>query len=192
MKKLMDPMKFVDSLDTRKHVTLVYDDPSFGNMIQFRFINNGLMKGENCIYLTHEDPKIIKKEMDGSGIDVKKFVQKGLLHIRQISSPEKDPKGIMIGYENIIKQATADKKPPYRIVGRVIPNIEAEVAMSVQIAIERMTHSIFENLNSTVLCTYGISKIPTRDHKMLISRLCTYHHAAIVSTRSGIVMAVYL
>ncbi len=188
----MDPMKFVDSLDTKKHVVLVYDDQSFGKMIQFHFINNGLTKGENCIYLTHGDPKIIKKEMDENGIDVKEFVQKNLLHIQQISSPEKDPKGILIGYENIIKQATADKKPPYRIVGRIMPNIGVEVAMSVQIAIERMTHSIFENLNSTVLCEYDFNEIPTRDHKMLISRLCTYHHAAIVSTRGGIAMADYL
>jgi len=188
----MDPMKFVDSLDTRKHVVLVYDDQSFGKMIQFRFINNGLMKGENCIYLAHGDPKIIKNEMSESGIDVKGFVQKDQLHIQRISSPEKDPKGILIGYENIIKQATADKKPPYRIVGRIIPNIGIEVAMSVQMAIERMTHNIFENLSSTVLCTYDFSEIPTRDHKMLISRLCTYHHAAIVSTRSGMSLAGYL
>jgi hypothetical protein len=188
----MDPMKFVDSLDTKKHVVLVYDDQSFGKMIQFRFINNGLMKGENCIYLTHEDPKIIKKEMDETGIDVKEFVQKDLLHIQQISSPEKDPKGILIGYENIIKQATADKKPPYRIVGRIMPNIGKEVEMSVEIAIERMTHATFENLNSTVLCEYDFNEIPTKDHKMWLGRLCSHHHAAIVSTRSGMSMAGYL
>jgi len=188
----MDPIKFVDSLDTQKHVVLVYDDQSFGKMIQFRFINNGLMKGENCIYFTHEDPKIIKNEMDESGIDVKEFVQKNLLHIHQISSPEKDPAGIMIGYENIVKQATVDKKPPYRIVGRIMPNIGIEEVMSVQIAIERMAHTTFEKLNSTVLCEYDFNEIPPKDHKMWLGRLCTYHHAAIVSTRSGMSMAAYL
>lgn len=191
MNETMDPLKFVDSLDARKHVVLVYDDQSFGKMIQFRFINNGLMKGENCIYLTHGDPKIIKKEMDENGINVKEFVQRDLLHIQQISSLEKDPKGILIGYENIVKQATADKKPPYRIVGRIIPNIGVEEAMLVQMAIERITHGVFENLNSTVLCEYDFNEIPTRDHKIWLARLYSYHHAAIVSTH-GIAMAGYL
>ena len=188
----MDPMKFVDSLDTKKHVVLVYDDQSFGKMIQFRFISNGLKNGENCIYLTHGDPETIKTEMDESGIDVKEFVQKNILHIQQISSPEKDPKGILVGYENIIKQVTTDRKPPYRIVGRMMPSIGQEVAMSVQIAIERLTHAIFENLNSTVLCEYDFNEIPTKDHKMWLGRLYSHHHAAIVSTRSGIAMADYL
>ena len=188
----MDPIKFVDSLDAQKHVVLVYDDQSFGKSIQFRFINNGLMKGENCIYLTHGDPKIIKNEMDESGIDVKGFVQKDLLHIQQISSPEKDPNGILIGYENIVKQVIANKKPPYRIVGRMMPNIGIEEIMAVQIVIERMAHATFENLNSTVLCTYDFNEIPAKDYKMWLGRLFSYHHAAIVSTRSGISMAEYL
>ena len=188
----MDPIKFVDSLDAQKHVVLVYDDQSFGKRIQFRFINNGLIKGENCIYLTHGDPRIIKDEMDENGIDVKGFVQKDLLHIQQISSPEKDPNGILIGYENIVKQVTADRKPPYRIVGRMMPNIGIEEIMAVQIAIERMAHATFENLNSTVLCTYDFNEIPVKDYKMWLGRLFSYHHAAIVSTRSGIAMAEYL
>lgn len=188
----MDPIKFVDSLDTQKHVLLVYEDESFGKMIQFRFINNGLLKGENCIYLTHGDPKIIKTEMGESGVEVKEFVQKGLLQIQQISSPEKDPNGILAGYENIVKQVTENKKPPYRIVGRMMPNIGIEEAMLVQIAIERMTHAIFEKFNSTVLCTYDFNEIPANDYKMWLSRLCKYHHAAIVSTSSGMSMAGYL
>ena len=188
----MDPVKFVDSLDEKKHVVLVYDDQSFGKMIQYRFINNGLMKGENCIYLTHGDPNIIKNEMDESGVDVNNFVQKDLLHILQISSPEKDPKGILVGVENIIKQATAYKKPPYRMVGRMMPNIRTAEAMSVQIAIERMAHATFENLNSTVLCTYDLNEFPANDYKMWLGRLCSYQHAAIVSTRSGTAMANYL
>ena len=190
--KTVDPIKFLDSLDTKKHVVLVYDDPTFGKMIQFRFINNGLMKGESCIYLTHGDPEIIKNEMDESGIDVKEFVQKGLLHIYQISSPEKDPRGIMIGYENIVKQVTADKEPPYRIVGRIMPNIGIEETMAVQMAIERIAHATFENINSTVLCTYDFNEIPANDYKMWLGRLYSYHHAAIVSTRNGITMASYL
>lgn len=188
----MDPIKFVDSLDTQKHVVLVYEDESFGKMIQFRFINNGLLKGENCIYLTHGDPKIIKKEMDKGGIAVKEFVQNGLLQIQQISSPEKDPKGIMTGYENIVKQITGNKKPPYRIVGRIMPNLGIEEAMSVQITIERMAHANFENFNSSVLCTYDFNEIPANDYKMWLGRLCKYHHAAIVSTNSGMSMAGYL
>ncbi len=42
-------------------------------MIQFRFIENGLLKGQHWIYTTHEDMDIslIENEMTNSGIDVK-------------------------------------------------------------------------------------------------------------------------
>ncbi len=188
----MDPIKFLDSLDTKKHVVLVYDDQSFGKKIQFRFINNGLMKGENCIYLTHGDPKVIKNEMDESEINVKEFVQKSLLHIYQISSPEKDPKGILIGYEKIVKQVIANKKPPYWIVGRIMPNIGIEETMAVQIAIERIAHANFEKLNSTILCSYDFNEFPANDYKIWLSSLYSYHHAAIVSIHNGNATAQYL
>ncbi|HSD05465.1 MAG TPA: MEDS domain-containing protein, partial [Nitrosopumilaceae archaeon] len=142
--------------------------------------------------LTHEDPKIIKDEMNENEINVKEFVQKNLLQIQQITSPEKDPKGILQGYDNIVKQAIADKKPPYRIVGKIMPNTEIEEAMSVQLVIERMAHAMFEKLNSTILCTYDINEIPTNNYKMWLSRLYSYHHAAIVSIRDGTNMAGYL
>ena len=188
----MDPIKFLDSLDTQKHVILAYDDQDFGNMIQFRFINNGLVKGENCIYLTHGDPKIIRDEMEESGINVKGFVRKNLLHIMKISSPERHPGGILAGYENIVKQATSNKKPPYRMVGKIIPDTRIEEAMSVQITIERMAHTNFEKFNATVLCTYDFNEIPVNDYKLWLNRLFSYHHAAIVSTHSGMSMAGYL
>jgi hypothetical protein len=127
--------------------------------------------------------------MEDGGIDVKEFVQKNLLHIQKISSPENDPKGILVGYENIVKQATTNKKPPYRIVGKIIPNTETEVSMSVQIAIERLAHATFEKLNSTILCTYDFNEIPSKDHKMWLNRLYSHHHAAIVPTKNGMSIA---
>src|SRR5574338_95377 len=183
--KTVDPIKFLDSLDTKKHVVLVYDNQSFGKKIQFHFINNGLMKRENCIFLTHGDPKIIKNEMEESGINVNEFVKKNLLHIYQISSPEKDPKGILVALEKIVKQATANKKPPYWIVGRIMPNIGIEETMAVQIAIERITHANFEKMNSNILCSYDFNEFPATDSKMWLGSLYSHHHAAIVSIHNG-------
>ncbi|MGB6672411.1 MAG: hypothetical protein WBE34_08255 [Candidatus Nitrosopolaris sp.] len=58
-------------------------------MIQFRFIKNGLLKGQHGIYTTHKDTEIslIENEMTNSDIDVEGYTKKNLLHIRQIPDP---------------------------------------------------------------------------------------------------------
>ena len=44
-----DPLRFIDSLKSKKHIVLYYENKEFGKKIQYRFIRNGLLKGENCI-----------------------------------------------------------------------------------------------------------------------------------------------
>jgi len=67
-----NPLKFLDSIDDYKHIVLFYEEPESGRMIQFRFIKNGLLKGQHCIYTIHEnmDIPLIENEMTNSGIDV--------------------------------------------------------------------------------------------------------------------------
>ena len=56
------PLRFVNSLDTNKHILLLYNDPEYAKRIEFQFIGNGLAKGEHCVYATEEDPLLSKRK----------------------------------------------------------------------------------------------------------------------------------
>lgn len=80
----MNPLTYIDSLDSKKHLLLVYNDPKFGKTIQFRFISNGLIKEKHCIFLTHGKTRLIEEEMEKFGINVIHFKKRKMLHIYQI------------------------------------------------------------------------------------------------------------
>ncbi|HEY6536681.1 MAG TPA: hypothetical protein VIY08_12915, partial [Candidatus Nitrosocosmicus sp.] len=59
-----DPTRFIDSVQNNRHIVFCFENPIFGKKIQFRFIRNGLIKGESCIYTTtDENIEQIKFEM---------------------------------------------------------------------------------------------------------------------------------
>lgn len=73
-----DPLTFIDTLDTCKHIVLYYENQKYGQKIQFWFIKNGLQKGENCIFITHVDNlELIESEMMNYDINVEGFYKKG-------------------------------------------------------------------------------------------------------------------
>ena len=97
------PLRFVDTLGDHtcnKHILLLYEDAEYGRKVQFRFIKNGLLKGEHCIFSTPEDNiEFIKNEMtDKYGIDVEYFTKKkNLLHIYKITNPMNNQEGELKG-----------------------------------------------------------------------------------------------
>ena len=57
-----EPLTFVNLLDTSKHIVLYYTNSKFGKIVQFEFIKQGLLKGENGIYCIPDyENKIILK-----------------------------------------------------------------------------------------------------------------------------------
>lgn len=70
------PISFVDSLDARKHIALFYDEPEYARLIEFRFLKNGLEKGEQCVYTTEEDSGYIVLKMLSYGIPLEYFERK--------------------------------------------------------------------------------------------------------------------
>ncbi len=66
-----DPLRFIDTLGNSKYIVLYYKNQKFGKKLQFIFIKNGLLKGENCIYTTHgKDKALIVSEMINNNINV--------------------------------------------------------------------------------------------------------------------------
>lgn len=74
---------FIDNLNTgdMKHIVLFYEEPEYARLVQIRFLNNGLERGEMCVFSASdsEDLQLTRMEMQEYGIDVAKYSEKGLL-----------------------------------------------------------------------------------------------------------------
>ncbi|HEV2193734.1 MAG TPA: MEDS domain-containing protein [Nitrosopumilaceae archaeon] len=67
------PFRFVDLHDQKQHILLLYEDAEYARLIEFRFIKNGLVSGENCLYVTDEDSGSIVLKLLNYGIPFRYF-----------------------------------------------------------------------------------------------------------------------
>jgi hypothetical protein len=183
-----DPLKFISKLDKKKHIVLYYDNPTFGKKIQFRFIMDGLLKGENCIYVIHENdnPKSIENEMIDNGIDVKKYSKYKLLTIFTIPDILKHPNGVLKGSEEIIDKIFSDLNPnlPFRLVVRMIDKLNTRDQIAANLDLEQYYHSKFEHFNGFILCHYDVRHNPTNTNGIWVENILENHHSAIFVTEN--------
>jgi hypothetical protein len=184
-----NPLKFLDSLDDYKHIVLFYEKPESGRMFKFRFIKNGLLKGQHCIYTTHKDVDIplIENEMTNSGIDVEGYKKTNLLHIYQIPDPESFQEGSVKGYLEFVKGILADLKHPssFRMVSRALPEVKKEDQIADVLDVEYTDHSSFGSFGGSLLCSYLVEEIEPRKRGKWIAELLQNHHTAIFIPKSG-------
>ncbi len=176
------PFSFLDSIDSKRHLMLVYDDIKKAREVEFHFIRRGLEKGERGIYLTHDDPKLIEHEMEIYGINLRHYKKSGMLRVCQLPNPMEHSEGILKGIEGILHQITMDSKTPFRIVGRVIPDVGFEEGMSVEHYLEKTFHAIFDDFNGSLMCTYDFSQIQSNNEwRTWLAKLEMCHHASILN-----------
>ena len=175
----MEPIQFVNSLDAKKHILLLRNDPVFGKIIEFRFLEYGLIKGESGLYLTHDEPQKVIDEMIKSDIDMQVYLKNKSLKILKLPKFDEDPDGILLAIEKFIQKTLSELKPPYRIVGRIISDISTELGMSVELVLERYLHSRFDSIDGSVLCTYNYNEIPKKENLKWMDQLIKNHHAVI-------------
>jgi hypothetical protein len=175
------PKKFLEKLDTKKHILLVYDDADRAQKIEFEFIKIGLLNEEYCVFLVdhYSQIKLVKNKMNQNGIDVTHYENKNQLSICQIPQIEKDPDGIWAGFKKFGEKILSESTFQYRIVGRIISNVSNEVGMNVQIVIEKNVHAVFEELNASIMCHYDVREIPEKNCTDTINKLCCFHHTVI-------------
>jgi hypothetical protein len=180
-----EPLQFVDSLDTDKHIVLFYDEPEWAWTIEFRFINNGLLKGENCIYATHGDANVIEDAMIKYGIDVEGFKKENLLHVYDIPNPMDDTETPARAAEKLWEYIMTDSKPPFRIVTRLVPDVSTEKAISVELDMEHNIHARYHDFNGSLICPYHVNKIAEKERGRWIIGLLQNHHAVIFAPKFG-------
>lgn len=176
------PLKYVDELDEQNHSMLLYDKPEYGKLVKYRFIENGLKKGEHSICLTHDDVGLVENEIASIGIDVDYFKRKNLLHIYQIENIMERREDLVSAYKDLLKTVTADSKPPFRCIGRTIPDVSTKEGIQAELVIERLFHSNFELYPCSFLCTYGVEDIEKSRRPLWLEELLANHHSLIYAT----------
>jgi hypothetical protein len=188
---------FVDSAaaNTGRHMVLFYEEPEYAYEIEFRFLRRGLQKEQFCIFMVHEDDeaKIVEKKMKGNGIDVERFRSKNLLHIIEINNPMSHPEGELKGAEEIMTSGIPPvlRNRPAHIVSRLIPQVKTEKERIANVNIEQRFHSMFHNLNISLMCPYPVEDIRSElesendgGARWMKSLLCN-HHAVIYALKSS-------
>jgi hypothetical protein len=178
-----DPVRFIDTLDDSKHIVLYYENPKFGKKIQFRFIRNRLIKGENCIYTTYEDNiDLIEFEMINDSINVEDYSKRGLLKIIKISNPLEHPDRVLKEASHIIDTMFSDPMMTFRMVVRMIDKFDTIDQIKANLELEQYCHSKFEKSSGLVLCAYDVSKNPCNTDGTWVETILENHHSAIFAT----------
>ncbi|CUR52106.1 protein of unknown function [Nitrosotalea devaniterrae] len=178
------PIRYVDSLEKKQHILLFYEDQEYARIIEFRFIKNGLDSQENCIYVTDEDSGQVVLKFLSYGIPLHYF-QSGKLQVIQIRNMFTDKNEITSRSKKDAEMILGQLIPPFRIVGRIVPNVSTINGMSVELEFERKTHDCFEESRGSIMCTYDLSKIEKTQRKKWMEDLRQNHHATIYATKFG-------
>lgn len=184
----MNGKEFIDSLDSKKHLMLAYRNPEYAKALQFRFLLNGLRKGETGIILTHSKPRAMENDMQNAGIPVLEYKKSKKLVVYDTPDPVLHPGSILDGFNDVIENVLQGLTPPFRITGRIIRNISIEEGIAITQRIEELFHkSMFKNFDGSVLCMYELDKVQSNDRWLQwLSRLMDCHDATIIQSHDGV------
>lgn len=176
------PTSYIDKIETHKHIMLVYDDVKKAREIECHFLRRGLEKGEQCIYLTHDDPKLIESDMERYGINVRHYKKNKTLHVYKMPNLMVGSESILTSMQSALKHLPIDPRTPFRLVGRAIDNVGFEVAIAVEHHLEKTLQELFEDLNGSILCPYDFSQIQSNNQwRDWLANLESCHHATLLN-----------
>lgn len=184
MQGLAIPMKFISSLEEKKHLMLFYEDPESAKLLEFLFLKQGLDSGESCIFATDEDSGSIVLSLLRYGIPLEAFFTKKIkvLHIPPVSGTSEE---IVVHCKKQITKMLADLKKPFRIVSRIVSDVSTEQGIMAELEIEKCVHRCFEDFGGMIMCPYDISSIEKKNRLEWVQSLYSQHHAVIYLPKIG-------
>ena len=178
------PLRFLDSLEEKQHIMLLYEDPEYARLIEFRFIKRGLEFGEDCVYATSADSGSIVLMLQRYGIPLDAFLTKKI-RVFQIKPFSGTYEEIILNCKQEIKKILSQVRTPFRMVARIVPDVSTITGITAELEIERLGQDCFGELGGTVMCPYDISEIEKTQRLEWVNSLYRSHHAVIYLPRIG-------
>jgi len=178
------PLDYIDSIQSKRHILLLYEDIHLARLVMFRFLKNGLLQGERCLYAMDDDPVEIVLKMLSYGISLSYFQSKQL-RVHSIHNTSSAKEEILENARREIVKLLSGFDGSYRIVSRVVPNIDTVNGISAEIDLERQAHMTFDGFNGSIMCPYDLSRIEETRRAIWLKELRENHHDVIYIPRSG-------
>lgn len=179
------PVKLLDRLEGNNHIVLLYDKQEYADLIIARYFQNGLEKGESCVFFTSDEPKVVEKRLTANGINVDRYKKKNMLRIFCIERSDEGKRDVLATLKYIRGEATRGMKPPFRFVGRTITDTESIEGMNLGMAVERTGHEHFAEFDNSQLCYYDISGLEESRRDEWMGGLLKNHHYVIYASEPG-------
>lgn len=175
-------VKFLDRPEGNNHIVLLYDDVKYADLIIARYFQNGLEKGESCIFFTSDSPETVEARLSAQGIDVDSYKRKNSLLVFGIEKSDSNKVDVPSTLKGIREHATRGMKPLYRFAGRTITNTGSIDGVKLGMAVEKTGHAHFEEFDNSQMCYYDISGIEQSMRDEWIRQLLKNHHHVIYAT----------
>ncbi len=173
--------ELVAGLPSMRHSVLLYEDRTYADLVAARFLSEGLARGESCVYLTVEDPKIVSRKLTDLGVDVQTSARENRLRIYPGDATVQKRAASFEGVREIVEDSTKGMKPPFRIFGNSHQITRARGHPS-QLLVEKLVHEKFGLLNVTMLCLYDLSKLPRSAKRKFVEGIIRRHNHVIYAS----------
>ena len=203
-----------DAEELPKHTVMFYEEPELARMVAFRFLKDGLKRGDVCRYdmrvdeedfLDNNDLKsFVEQELQDCGINTAYYKDKGLLHLfsyreNHITDFNSFRKSTEDTHNLLLKQFGSESSfPNWRGIGRPDTNIKTNDGMAAQLQIEKyfqedVAARALRN-KGTAICTYRLNNIADALDKPepWIKELIHSHDAVIYLPSNGNALALKL
>ena len=178
------PLRFIDALEEKQHIMLLYEDPEYAKLVELIFIKRGLERGECCVYATSEDSGSIVLMLQRYGIPLDAFLTKKV-QVSQIKPFSGTHQEMVLNCKKEIKRILSNVKMPFRVVSRLVSDVSTVGGMSVEIEMERLTQDCFGEIGGSAMCPYDISEIEKTKKQKWMKSLYSSHHAVIYIPKYG-------
>jgi predicted transcriptional regulator len=170
------PSEFVASLPSGHHSVLFYDNREYAWLVAARFLSEGLLKGESCVYLAFEDSTILERKLQDLGVDVSKAVRENRLRFYPGKEIPQKLATSLEGVKKLVEDLTRGMKPPFRIFGNFAERFQGERL------VEELLHEKFDELGITMLCWYDLTKLSRPARLKVVEWIIQKHNHVIFAS----------
>ena len=183
------PLDFIKDINNGKHIVVFYEDTEYARTIILKYIENGLLNGEQCFFLsTNEDNKFIKREIQESInetsskiIDIDKYIEYSLLYISSFTDIYNYPNGVENAIKDIINIIKIPSSPYfYNTFEGIHKKITKKIALKCLHKVETI-----EQIKNNIVWERNYRNTILRDALPNCSIICSYPIKDILSTIKG-------
>lgn len=183
------PLEFIDLVKGHRHIVMFHEDEAYAMKLRLRFLQNGILNGDSCIYVTPDAPARVETKMGEQGVDVKKAKDSGLLKVIQSSSDLSNTESVT-KREDLLDEMLGDGKAR-RIVFDESPSMD-EAGIHGVLEFERYVHTSMTTDHGSnnpdgklLFCSYSVKALKPALHAAWMSDLLKLHDSVVFAPENS-------